>query len=291
MSIFLNTNSASVVSSLASGDTHTISFDVTSLLAANAVNPNTGDNVFWFSLSNTADLSISTSTGVVLGQGTVSGSYYQYNNSNYQNNAVISTVGSSSIASITFYLSDLQAQSLDNNGAVISNFNFDPQGSNAYLILWGINTNGDFTITSLVQQSVTIVPPANTPVYLGNATVNASGNFDLAGTVMKTDRFPSDPHELVPRAYVDTYISSVMSYYDSILEPNNQLTSVLDRVSYLEAQLDRVYKALWDKSRDVSAIVTPHSGSIAANYTAASAPNPDLVDDAPVAPSSLTGFN
>jgi hypothetical protein len=142
-----------------------------------------------------------------------------------------------------------------------------------------------------VTGTITISPPPNTPVYLGNATVNASGNFDLAGTVMKTDRFPSDPHELVPRAYVDTYISSVMSYYDSILEPNNQLTSVLDRVSYLEAQLDRVYKALWDKSRDVSAIVTPHSGSIAANYTAASAPNPDLVDDAPVAPSSLTGFN
>ena len=141
-------------------------------------------------------------------------------------------------------------------------------------------------------KKISIAPPPipNTPVYLGNATVNASGHFDLAGTIMKTNRFPADPHELVPRAYVDTYISSVMSYYDSILEPNSQVTSLLDRVSYLEAQLDRVYKALWDQSRNVSAIVTPHHGSIAADYTAAEAPNPALIDDAPVAPVTLADF-
>jgi hypothetical protein len=62
-------------------------------------------------------------------------------------------------------------------------------------------------------------------------------------------------------------------------------------LSYAEAQLNRVYKALWNVERDVSAIVTPQLGSLAANYVAAEAPNPILIANPPTAPASLSGFN
>jgi hypothetical protein len=144
-------------------------------------------------------------------------------------------------------------------------------------------------------KKVSIVPPA-TQIYLGNAIVNTYGNFDLAGTIMSSSRFPADPHELVPRAYVDNYIASVVSYYNSILEPNNSVDAsgnkitVLDRVSYLEAQLERVYKAIWNVERDVSAIVTPQLGSLVADYETASNDNADLIANPPAAPASLSGF-
>jgi len=144
-------------------------------------------------------------------------------------------------------------------------------------------------------KKVTIVPPA-TPIYLGNATVSTTGDFALAGTVLSTTRFPSDSHELAPRAYVDNYVASVVSYYNSILDPNNLFdasgnkVSVLDRMAYLEAQVDRIYKALWNVDRNVSAIVTPQLGSLSANYAAASSDDGTLIANPPVAPSSLTGF-
>jgi hypothetical protein len=131
--------------------------------------------------------------------------------------------------------------------------------------------------------------PSFTPMYLGNASITNRGNFDLANTVMSSTRFPVDEHELVPRAYVDSYISSVMSYYNNILE-NDGHADLLGRVSYLEAQLSRVYKVIWNVDRDVEAIVTPQLGSVTADYDGAEEPNAGLIANPPSAPSSLTGF-
>jgi hypothetical protein len=67
----------------------------------------------------------------------------------------------------------------------------------------GLGAHGLFSTSTFIP---------NTQLYLGNATVTTTGDFNLAGTVMSSTRFPSDAHELVPRAYVDNYISSVVSY-------------------------------------------------------------------------------
>jgi len=140
--------------------------------------------------------------------------------------------------------------------------------------------------------SVLVPPPIPlTPLYLGNATVTNTGDFYLAGTVMTTNRFPVSKHELAPRAYVDSYIKSVTDYYDAILDPNGGLTGLLDRVSYLEAQLERVYQVLWSQSRDVSAIVTAHAGAIVADYATAEAPNPALIANHPAEPTPQNILN
>jgi hypothetical protein len=147
-----------------------------------------------------------------------------------------------------------------------------------------LNSNGLFSTDTFIP---------NTPVYLGNATISTTGDFNLAGTVLSTSRFPSDPHELVPRAYVDNYVGSVVSYFTDILDPNNSsegTMSVLERISYLEAQLERVYKVLWNVNRDVTAIVTPQLGSVAADYEGASNDNDDLIANPPQAPATLSGF-
>jgi len=153
---------------------------------------------------------------------------------------------------------------------------------NSYLYIGHDQSNDVFRI---------LISPPLTPLYLGNATVTDTGDFYLANTIMTTNRFPQSKHELAPRAYVDTYIKSVTEYYDAILDPNDGLTGLLDRVSYVEAQLERVYQVLWAQSRDVSAIVTAHSGAVAANYTATESPNSALIANHPVEPTSLTISN
>jgi hypothetical protein len=144
---------------------------------------------------------------------------------------------------------------------------------------------------ALNRVQVILPPPPNTPVYLGNAVVSTTGDFNLAGTVLTSSRFPQGQNEFVPRAYVDTYIASIKDYYDHIIDPNGELQGVLDRLSYTEAQLQRVYKALWNVDRNVEAINTPQLGSIAANYVVAESPNPGLIANPPAPPASLTGFN
>jgi len=153
---------------------------------------------------------------------------------------------------------------------------------NSYLYIGHDQSNDVFRI---------FIPPPFTPLYLGNATVTDTGDFFLANTIMTTNRFPQSKHELVPRAYVDSYIKSVTEYYDAILDPNDGLTGLLDRLSYVEAQLERVYQVLWAQSRDVSAIVTAHSGAVAANYTATESPNADLIANPPSEPTVLTISN
>jgi len=69
----------------------------------------------------------------------------------------------------------------------------------------------------------------------------------------------------------------------------NKIT-VIDRVAYLEAQLQRVYKALWNVDRNVSQIVTSQLGAISADYVAAGSDDDELIADPPAAPSSLSGF-
>ena len=127
-----------------------------------------------------------------------------------------------------------------------------------------------------------IVPPA-TPIYLGKAIVNDLGDFDLANTILSSTRFPANQHELVPRAYVDAYIASTVNYYNNIIFSGG--INIFDRVSALEAQLERSYQALWAVSREAGSIVTPHSGSLTANYTMS-----NNVASAPDTPVSLTGF-
>jgi hypothetical protein len=150
--------------------------------------------------------------------------------------------------------------------------------------------------SSIYATTVVIPPPPSTPIYLGNAIVTSTGDFNLAATIMNSTRFPQGPHELVPRAYVDNYIANVISYYDNILDPNESVNaagnklSVLDRLAYLEAQLDRVYRALWNVNRNVSQIVTPQSGPIVPDYVAASSGNDELLAVPRPAPDSLSGF-
>jgi hypothetical protein len=169
-----------------------------------------------------------------------------------------------------------------NNDVTLIGYGRALQVINNYIYFTADNTND-------VRRFHMVTP--STPIYLGNATITNTGEFNLSNTVLTSTRFPVDQHELVPRAYVDTYISSVKAYYDHILDPNGDLKGILDRLSYAEAQLNRVYKALWNVERDVSAIVTPQLGSLAANYDAAEAPNPTLIANPPSAPDSLSGFN
>ena len=128
-------------------------------------------------------------------------------------------------------------------------------------------------------------PPSLTPIYLGNATVTGTGDFALGSTIMKTNRYPVDAHELVPRAYVDNYFNKVTTYYDGILDPNSGRLSLLDRVSILEAELQRVYKALWNSDRTVSQIVTGAGVlTVDAALAASEAAAATLIAGKPVAP-------
>jgi hypothetical protein len=136
-----------------------------------------------------------------------------------------------------------------------------------------------------------------TPIYLGKATVDVSGDFNLATTVMYTERFPAAQDELVPRAYVDKYVQDVIDYFGRIIDPSGDgldasgnPTDTLGRITYLEAQVERLYKALWDVSRNVEAINTAQLGSIAADYITAGASNAELIANPPQAPVSLNGF-
>jgi len=154
------------------------------------------------------------------------------------------------------------------------------------------DTTGDQNnLYSYVTGTIIVTPPPYTPLYLGNATVTNTGDFYLAGTIMTTNRFPVSKHELVPRAYVDSYIKSVTDYYDGILEPEGALIGLLDRVSALEAQLERVYQVIWSQARDVSAIVTAHAGAIVADYATAEAPNPALIANHPAEPTPQNILN
>ena len=137
----------------------------------------------------------------------------------------------------------------------------------------------------------------NTPIYLGKTTVDTEGDFNLAHTVMYTQRFPADQSELVPRAYVDKYIGDVIEYFDNILDADpaavdasGNPTSTIGRVTYLEAQLERVYKALWNVDRNVDQINTAQLGVISANYAAADSTKSQIVSNPPAAPASLSGF-
>jgi hypothetical protein len=134
------------------------------------------------------------------------------------------------------------------------------------------------------------VPPI-TPIYLGNSIINNTGNFNFGDTILSSTRYPQNNNELVPRAYVDTYVSSVVEYYNGILEPNANHTSALDRITYLEAQLERVYQVLWGVSKNIASITAVHTGPLAANYVSAGSGNADLMDGEPTAPASLPSFN
>jgi len=263
---------------------YTVSYDATSTLAAYSADPNTGGNsVFWMTLSNSES-----SKGVVIGAGSASDTNYIYDNSGYQNNSTVTTADSVSLASTTFFLSKLPALQLDNGGNLISDAAYNPSVTPSYLTVWGINLT-TYVVSKLLQLEISI--KIQTPVYLGKATFTNTGDLSLDKTIATTNRFPKSQHELVPRAYVDSYIKSVTDYYDAILDPNSGLTGLLDRVSYLEAQLERAYQALWGKARDVDSINTVHAGAVRANYADAEAPNPPLISNHPAAPTTIDGFD
>jgi 6-phosphogluconolactonase (cycloisomerase 2 family) len=181
------------------------------------------------------------------------------------------------------------------NGSVVDNAFVSISGGYVRS-LYRLNYNIFYGYDTTTSIYVINTAPSFTNIYLGNATVTNTGDFNLANTVLTSTRFPADNHELVPRAYVDNYIASVVSYYNSILDPSNSVDAsgnkitVLDRVAYLEAQLERVYQAIWNVNRNVDAIVTPQLGPIVADYVVASNDNADLIANPPVAPASLSGF-
>jgi hypothetical protein len=120
------------------------------------------------------------------------------------------------------------------------------------------NRDVDSNNKSIIYKRPLIVfTPPLTPLYLGNAKINSTGDVEFQNSILTTLRYPEDQHELVPRAYVDKYIQNVVSFYNGILDisGNGVNLGLIERITNLEDQLERVYQAWWQKPRDEPTIV------------------------------------
>ena len=121
-------------------------------------------------------------------------------------------------------------------------------------------TNGDVDSNNksiIYKRPLIVFTPPLTPLYLGNAKINSTGDVEFQNSILTTLRYPEDQHELVPRAYVDKYIQNVVSFYNGILDisGNGVNLGLIERITNLEDQLERVYQAWWQKPRDEPTIV------------------------------------
>jgi len=138
---------------------------------------------------------------------------------------------------------------------------------------------------SFIYKTFTVTAPPLSPLYLGKAMVNSSGNMDLLDSIVKTNKVPTDPHQLVPKAYVDKYNSDILAYLAKVLDGNG-LNDLLTRLSLVEEQLDRSYKAIWNVHRDTPVIRTEQNPSLTISGNVQNTINADMIANPPTAPDS-----
>lgn len=150
----------------------------------------------------------------------------------------------------------------------------------------------------IAQQNMNAIYQIDIPVlvsviYLGKATVTNEGNMSFGSAVLTTNKHPSDPHHLVPKGYVDKYNADILAYLVKVLDGNN-LNDLLTRLSLVEEQLDRSYKAIWNLPRDTPIIRTEQNPNLTINGQLQDANNAAMIANVPTPPtnpSSIgTGF-
>lgn len=104
-----------------------------------------------------------------------------------------------------------------------------------------------------------------TPMYLGPMLVSQTAINFTASTLINA-KAPSASTHLVPKAYVDKYISDTSHYFQDLIAKTNG-RDMMDRISSLELQLERLYQALFKISRDAAVIVTSDGNGGLANLT------------------------
>jgi hypothetical protein len=134
------------------------------------------------------------------------------------------------------------------------------------------------------------VQPQFTPLYLGKAVIGNTGTMDFSNSLPTTNKVPTDPHHLVPKAYVDKYNADIVAYLTKVLDGNG-LNDLLTRISDLEEQVNRSYKALWNVDRTEPVIRTSQNPGLVFNPEAhrrdTTGNNADMIANPPSAPSSL----
>jgi hypothetical protein len=140
---------------------------------------------------------------------------------------------------------------------------------------------------SFIYKTFTVTAPPLTPLYLGKAMVNSSGNMDLLDSIVKTNKVPVDPHQLVPKAYVDKYNSDILAYLAKVLDGNG-LNDLLTRLSLVEEQLDRSYKAIWNLPRNTDVIRTEQNPSLTITGNVQNTINASMIANPPTAPATGT---
>ena len=137
------------------------------------------------------------------------------------------------------------------------------------------------------------IPVLVSAIYLGKAIVTEEGNMSFGSAILTTDKLPSDPHHLVPKGYVDKYNADILAYLTKVLDGNN-LNDLLTRLSLVEEQLDRSYKAIWNLPRDTPAIRTEQNPNLTINGHLADADNAAMIANVPTPPTNPsaigTGF-
>lgn len=141
------------------------------------------------------------------------------------------------------------------------------------------------------------IEPALTPLYLGKTTVSGEGNMSFGSAAITTNKLPTDPHHLVPKAYVDKYNADILAYLAKVLDGNG-LTDILTRLSDLEEQVNRTYLATWNVPRNTPVISTIQNPSLVFNSELhrhdITGTNADLIANPPTAPDAPsdigTGF-
>jgi hypothetical protein len=244
MSIFTNPTLTQAVSNMNVENTHTLYYDISGYQPTEQ-----GIHAFWFTLENDS------SHSVIIGPngGINDESKYIYNNNGSQNNATIN----GNIISISFFLPSDECGDTESKS-------YNPLGPSSVLSVKAINIYTDldgithYDVSTIYTQAVTIqAAPQLTPLYLGNAKINSTGDVEFQNSILTTLRYPDGQHELVPRAYVDKYIQNVVSFYNGILDisGNGVNLGLIERITNLEDQLERVYQAWWQKPRDEPTIV------------------------------------
>ena len=104
-----------------------------------------------------------------------------------------------------------------------------------------------------------------TPLYLGPMLVSQTAINFSASTLINA-KAPSASTHLVPKAYVDKYISDTSHYFQDLIAKTNG-RDMMDRISSLELQLERLYQALFKINRDAAVIVTSDGNGGLANLT------------------------
>jgi hypothetical protein len=246
------------LTSLVAQQTYTVSHDLSEF------DSSTWSLGSWYTISNVLSGS-ELNDSPIIGQGSESGDFYVYNNNNSANNAVMT----GTVASLTFFLSKKQAKGIDYAGSPMSGV-YSPLET-TYITLFGIQT-GTYTITQLAQIQITVtIPPTLTPLYIGKAVTDNMGNINFNDAVLSTvlsSGFANN--QLIPKSYVDSTLASALSGLDAGLSPSdvtslNNLIEFINqfllggwnsRMSVIEGQMERVYQALWDISRNAEEITT-----------------------------------